>query len=162
MRNGGPVSDEQRPPEVVLPQLAGFPEEVTRAISGYSREALVRPGRDGGWGVVEILAHLRDWEEIFFARSQAIVEQDYPYLPAYDDDLWPIERDYRGQDPLKTLDQFRELRGRHVAFLQGIPIEAWQRLGNHGHLGEISLLWMANHMVEHDRGRLEQIRDVLA
>ena len=155
------VMGQQRNPEAVLAALGAFPDELGRAIDGYAPEDLVRPGQDGGWGVVEVLAHLRDWEEIFLDRARAIVEQEHPYLPAYDDELWPIERDYRGQNPLRTLEHFRELRGRLMAFLQGLPAEAWRRVGNHGMYGEISLLWLANHMVEHDQKHLEQVRDVL-
>jgi|SRR5579884_1682907 len=150
-----------RAPAALLPILGGFPDELARALDGHSAEDLVRPGQDGGWGAVEVLAHLRDWEEIFIERGHAIVEQDHPYLPAYDDELWPIERDYRNQKPLQALEQFRELRDDFVAFLGGLPPEAWQRVGNHGMYGEISLLWMANHMVEHDQRHLAQVREVL-
>lgn len=152
----------ERSPDEVLAALAGFPEEVARLISDQSDEALLQPARDGGWGVVEVLPHLRDWEEIYLQRVQAILEHEQPELPAHDDDLWAIERDYRGQDPRATLDHFRELRGQVVDLLSAAPAEAWERTGQHAIHDEITLLWLANNMCNHDREHLEQIRDALA
>lgn len=141
--------------------LAALPEEIARAIDGHPSEALCRPGSDGAWGVVEHLCHLRDWEEIFVERVRAILTEDQPFLPAYDDDLWPVERDYRGEEPARALDRFRELRRSLVALLDGLPYEAWHRTGRHGLLGEITLLWIADHAREHGEEHLAQIREAL-
>ncbi|HEV2107834.1 MAG TPA: DinB family protein [Thermomicrobiales bacterium] len=152
----------ERSPDEVLAALAAFPNEIARMIADQSDEALMQPARDGGWGVVEILPHLRDWEEIFLQRAQAILKHEQPELPAHDDELWAIERDYRGQDPRATLDHFRELRGQVVELLGEAPPEAWERTGQHAVHDEITLLWLANSMSNHDREHLEQIRDALA
>lgn len=141
--------------------LADLPDEITRAIAGRPPEALKRPGSDGAWGVVEHLCHLRDWEEIFVERARAIIMEDEPELPAYDDDLWPIERDYRGEEPARALDRFRERRRTLVALLEGLPDESWHRIGHHSLLGKITLLWIADHAREHGEEHLVQIREGL-
>lgn len=153
-------SDQAR--EAVLRALAAFPEELARALNGASPEELMRPGSDGGWGAVEILPHLRDWEAIFVDRAQAIVEQDRPFLQAFDDELWPIERDYRSQDPHEVFDEFQELRTRLVGFLRHQPPEVWDRIGEHGVHGPITLQWMAENIRDHDQEHLTQVRDALA
>ena len=155
------VTPPSRAPEAVVGALAAFPEEVARALKDRPREALLRPTRDGGWGVVEILPHLRDWEEIFLARVEAILTEDRPHLPSFDDELWAIERDYRSQDPHATLAHFRELRGRLVDLVVGLPPEDWERLADHAVYGEITLHWMLDHVCDHDAEHLEQIRDAL-
>lgn len=160
--SGWIVMGQPHTPETIVAALGAFPDELGRAVDGYARDDLVRPGQDGGWGVVEVLAHLRDWEEIFLDRVHAIVEQDHPYLPAYDDELWPIERDYRSQDPHQALERFAELREELAGYLAGLPPDRWERVGNHGMYGEITLLWLANHMHEHDQKHLAQVRDVLS
>lgn len=142
--------------------LASLPEEIARVIDGHPADALRRPASDGAWGVVEHLCHLRDWEEIFVERAKAILAEDAPVLPAYDDDLWPIERDYRGEQPVRAFDRFRELRGSLVELLEGLPDGAWHRIGKHGLLGEITLLWVADHAREHGDEHLLQIREALA
>ena len=157
-----PVGPPARSPEEVLAALAAMPEDLGRTLSNHSREDLVQPSRDGGWGVIEVLCHLRDWDEIFAERFRATVEQERPFLPTFDDELWPIERDYRGQDPGKTFERFRHLRTDLVAFLTDLPLEAWQRPAEHGAYGEVTLHWMADHVCDHDREHLEQVRDALA
>src|SRR3954463_6617894 len=136
-----------RSPHEIVSALEAFPDELGRVIFGqHDPESLIRPAPDGGWGVVEILPHLRDWEEIYFDRAVAIVTPDLPRLQAYDDSLWEIERDYRGQDPEDSLAQFAELRERLVAYLTDLPHDAWQREGDHSAYGRITLQWMADHI----------------
>ena len=66
----------------------------------------MRPAQDGGWGLVEILPHLRDWELIFRDRVALILEEEEPALEEYDDSLWAIEHDYRDQDPQVAFQEF--------------------------------------------------------
>ena len=159
---GQPVGPPARSREEILAALAAMPEDLGRTLSNRSRDDLMRPSRDGGWGVVEILCHLRDWEEIFLERARAIVERERPDLPAFDDDLWAIERDYRGQDPGRVLERFRELRAQLVEFLAGLPAAAWQRRGVHAVHGEITLRWLIEELREHGEAHLAQIRQALA
>lgn len=157
------MTNPLRSPEEIIAALEAFPDDLGRLVSGVDDpEALVRPASDGGWGVVEILPHLRDWEEIYFERATKLIEEDHPYLPGFDDTLWSIERDYRGQDPNETFESFRSLRERTVELLRSLPVSAWSRRGEHGFYGEISLQWLANHISEHDQEHLQQVRDALA
>jgi hypothetical protein len=158
-----PVTKTERSPAELIAELSNFPDELSRSIfSGDDPEALMQPSSDGGWGVVEILPHLRDWEEIYFERARKIVTEDHPHLPAFDDTLWSIERDYREQDPHMTFEAFRKLRGEFTAFLKGLTEEQWQRTGNHSYYGEITLAWMAGHIIDHDQEHLQQAREALS
>lgn len=78
--------------ETILEQLESFPGDLERVVFAdhVTEEDIFRPGNDGGWGITEILPHLRDWEEIYFERARRIVEEDNPHIPGYDDSLWPI------------------------------------------------------------------------
>ena len=158
-----PVTNALRTREDLLATLAAFPDELSRIVfKDHDSNSLMRPASDGGWGVVEILPHLRDWEEIYLERAHRLVEEDHPHLPGYDDELWSIERDYRGQDPGETMADFRRLREEHVEFLRALPPETWNRPGTHGYYGEITLQWMENHVSDHDQEHLQQVRDALA
>lgn len=160
--NPAPVGPPKRARDAVLTALEATPEDLARLIKDRSHDDLLQPSSDGGWGVVEILAHLRDWEEIFLDRVQRTAADEDPFLPVVDDELWPIERDYRGQDPTATLNQFRDLRGQLVKVLRSLPAEAWDRRAIHGAFGEVSLLWLADHICEHDREYIDRARDALA
>jgi hypothetical protein len=157
------VANPLRSPETIISALENFPDELGRAISGgEDPESLVRPASDGGWGVVEILPHLADWEEIFIDRIRATAAEERPYLPGFDDSLWSIERDYRGQDPTESFDRFAELRAATIEFLRELPAAEWNRPAEHGYFGEITLQWLADHICDHDQEHLQQVRDALA
>ena len=147
--------------DVLLAELAAFPDELAVLWAGHAAESLVRPASDGGWGVVENLCHLRDWEEIFLARVKAVIDQERPELPAYDDELWPIERDYRGQQPDRVFEQFRETRRRLVALLAALPEDAWQRVGHHALRGEVTVRWLVDTLRAHGEEHRSQIREAL-
>lgn len=159
---GAVVDVPTRTSEEIVTELGGFTSELGRVLEHHSPDALMQPARDGGWGVVEILPHLRDWEEIYLERVTAIVGQERPHLPAYDDELWAIERDYRGQDPKRTFEHFRRLRGELIEKLEGLPPDAWHRRAVHDIHGEITLQWLLDRVCDHDREHLDQIRDALA
>lgn len=160
--DGTPGSSAERDLEALLAALAALPDELDRTIAGRPTETLLRPSRDGGWGAIENMCHLRDWEEIFVDRARAIVDQDRPELPAYDDELWAIERDYRGQNPERVMQRLRALREEFVGVLKGVPPEGWARTGYHADRGEIDLRWLAEHALQHGEEHLALLREAMA
>jgi hypothetical protein len=151
------VTQALRSRETIIADLASLPVEFDRLVlRSYDRGTLMQPAADGGWGVVEILPHLRDWEAIYYERAKAIVEDENPRLMAQDDSLWAIERDYRSQDPADTLAELSEMRERLVALLTDLPPEAWDRTGEHSAYGQITLRWLMNQLCDHDREHLKQ------
>lgn len=165
MKNGSmsePLSPALRPEDAqLLRHLASFPDVLRQRLAGLSNEVLRRPARDGGWSVLENLCHERDWEEVFLARLRSVLTEDRPELPAFDDSLWEIERNYCAQDPSRVIDQFADLRREFVALLQAAPPEAWERVGIHGNHGPVDVRWLARHQRDHDKEHEDQIRDTL-
>jgi hypothetical protein len=52
---------EGRSPEVIIDALESMVVSLERLIANRSADELRQAGRDGGWGAVEVLAHMRDW-----------------------------------------------------------------------------------------------------
>lgn len=148
-------------PERIVAALTAFPEELSRLVADQSREALLAPASDGGLGVVELLPHLRDWEQIFLDRVDAILMLDNPVLPAFDDELWAIERDYRGQEPRTVLREFLSLRADLVEHLSHADEDAWARTADHETAGQVTLLWLGRQIVNSDADHLARIREAL-
>ena len=145
----------------LVASLAEFPGELRRLLEGYPEDALRRPSRDGQWGVLENLCHLRDWESVFFDRARAIAEVDRPDLPAFDDSLWEIEHAYAQQEPWMVIGEFADLRRDLVEVLTRVGVERWNREGVHAIRGPVSLRWLADYLLEHDRNYLDQIKEAL-
>jgi hypothetical protein len=146
----------------LITSLESFPDDLARLVQGHPAEALKRPTSDGGWGVIENLGHLRDWEEIYHSRVERLLTESNPELPVYDDQLWEIEHDYRGQDPLRVLDQLREQRQQLVSLLRETPAESWQRTGNVGAEQGVSLLTIVQRIRQHDLEHLQAVAEALA
>lgn len=146
----------------IVAELAAFPGELERLLNGMTSDALSRPASGGGWGVVEVVCHLLDWEEILLWRLEAVLADDHPDLPAYDGALWDIEHDYRSRDPRVVLARFVETRNRFVALLAPLDRAGWMRTGNHSTLGPITVEWLATRIRDHSLEHLDQVRDALA
>jgi hypothetical protein len=146
----------------IVTVLAATSREFRRIIEGKSGEALAQPASDGEWGVVEILPHLRDWEEVYLDWIQQTLNQDTPELTVVDDSLWAIEHDYANEDVPGALERFAELRGEVVSLLESLEDAAWQRAALHPQLGRITLHQLADRMCDHDARHIEQARDAMA
>jgi hypothetical protein len=168
-----PRSETSPPPERIAPlparsvveivtALAATSREFRRIIEGKSGEALAQPASDGEWGVVEILPHLRDWEEVYLDWIQQILDRDTPELMVVDDSLWAIEHDYANENVPNVLERFAGLRGEVVSLLQSLDDAAWQREAIHPQLGRITLHQLADRMCDHDARHIEQARDAMA
>ena len=153
----------RRTRDETIEALASFPDELERLVlRGRSDAQLRQPASDGGWGVVEILPHLRDWELIYLERVERILAEEHPELPGFDDTLWSIERDYRGQDPRATFEELKRARAKLVVLVSAVTPEDWERTGQHSYYGDITLAWLCDHICDHDQEHLEQARDALS
>ncbi|MDQ3525385.1 MAG: DinB family protein [Chloroflexota bacterium] len=146
----------------VRAMLEATPQEFSRIIEGESRERLAKPASDGDWGVVEILPHIADWEEVAAFWTGRILREETPVLEAVDDSLWAIEHDYASEDPYQALERFAALRLALVETLQGINDDDWQRSVIHAAHGRITLHQFADRICDHDARYLAQAHDALS
>jgi len=156
------VDDTGRTTEAIVAALASVPGEFARLVAGKSDADLMRPAQDGGWGLVEILPHLRDWERIYQDRIEAILSEPEPTLEEYDDSLWAIEHGYRDQDPREAQEEFTTLRERLVERLAGLDRDGWNRVAILPKRGRVTLHWLMDSLCNHDAKHVVQARDVLA
>lgn len=147
--------------EQMLDSLRDYPQRLRDMILDRDDETLTRAAVDGGWGAVEIFCHLRDAEELFVERVNRILTEDEPFLPAVDESLWPIEREYDQQQPREALEQFARLRARFVDLLADLDASGWQRRGHHAEDGDQTVLWYARHSIEHDAEHEQQLKTLL-
>jgi hypothetical protein len=146
----------------ILAVLRSTPEELGRMIEGKSEEVLAQPASDGEWGVVEILPHLRDWEEVYLGWIHRILEEEIPELAVVDDSLWAIEHAYASERVSDALASFSDTRDEVARLLETLAAEAWRREAVHPQVGRISLHQLADRMCDHDARHIEQARDALA
>jgi hypothetical protein len=154
--NGFPVGVSML--KAVFTILATTPDKIQREIAAMSpRELRARPAPDK-WSVQEILAHLEDIEQPGFrARLQAIVEQDRPLLPAFDQERRAVERGYNRKDPRHTLASLTKRRKANLRWLRRLRPAQLGRKGVHENVGEMSAGEFLHEWAFHDLGHLKQI-----
>lgn len=120
--------------------------------------------RDGGtgWTVLEVLCHLRDYEDLFLQRASVSVEQDSPELPHPNPDAMASEGRYNEQDIQVVYKVWEERRGKFLAFLESLDESAWAKAGKHPRRGLMTVQDQLALAAWHDVNHLEQMMRILA
>lgn len=148
--------------EEILTSLEQMIVQFDRLIAGRSREALQQPGQDGGWGVVEVLCFLRDWEDVIHDRIVQIIGGEHPEFDDPDVMMWSLEHDYGAQDAHEVFGQLVALRKALVERLREMDEAAWERTGVMVGRGEVTLEEFLEHVIEHDQRYLGEAREAVA
>ncbi len=153
MLNPPPIPD-------LLAELSAFCERMADVLADPDRDWANRPS-DEEWSLNEIACHLRDVErEVHMARVQAMLEGDGAFLPGVDADEWAEPRNYRAQNGRVALAEFLVARAENIAVLSSLPIEMWNRQGQHTFFGPTSLRELVYLAVQHDRTHARQIEEL--
>jgi hypothetical protein len=144
--------------EECLEALAKTPlalQRVARLVPSERWEYRPSPDR---YSPKELLYHLAEVEEAFYARYRLIAEQDRPTLTVYD----PHDASQEGRLTQGSVEEglqlFSEARNRSLEFLNSLPAEARDRVGIHPEFGEWSIFQQVQLCVAHD---LLHLSDVL-
>ncbi|MCY3798083.1 MAG: DinB family protein [Chloroflexi bacterium] len=132
---------------------------ILRNVSDERARAL-RDGPDG-WSIVEIVCHLRDFDDIFLSRARMMLERDHPPLPAYDHEAMAIERAYQAQSLDEAYGALNASRANFARFFETLTPEQWARGGLHPERDSFSMTDALMQVSAHDLDHLEQITRVL-
>jgi hypothetical protein len=105
-----------------------------------------------------VLAHLHALEsQVFAAQLHRVVEENVPLIPLFDAQAW-MAGHYTSSKPAQAiLDEFSQLRGREVAWLQELPVESWSRTARHPWWGLRALQWFVELQLEYS---LQHVREL--
>ena len=120
--------------------------------------------RDGvdGWTVLDVMCHLRDYEDIFRERGELMMGDSVPTYPVYDHLAMVVEREYHAQDLLSVLAEFMASREKTAVFFTNFTASDWDRTGNHVEQGLFTMSSLAAHIVWHDSNHIEQMTRIIA
>lgn len=137
----------------VMPQTYGV---LLRGVTAEELDA--RPFADR-FTLREAISHVADWEGVWTERIQKIATEETPFLPGYDEGQWAIDHDYAQANFDEQMERIAVGRAAMVAYLRGLEMSAWQRVGQHGELGTISLFELVALVAGHDGYHAQQIID---
>lgn len=129
----------------------------------HEKATTLRDLSDGekGWTALEVLCHLRDFDEIFYERAVMMLEYDHPQLPAHDHEAMALENDYINQDVVAVLAELQEKRARFIQFWQDLGEEQWERTGQHPERASFDMTDAVMQVGHHDANHIEQITRIL-
>ena len=144
-----------------LSRMIHTADQIALAIGGQPESVLAKRPSMKAWAGKEVLCHLRDTEESFMNRFQAIAAMDDPRLLGVDPDRWADERQYLRNDAVEALHAFRRRREESLAYLKSLAPQQWQRGGMHPTRGRMSVDDLVTLMAWHDENHLEQLKRAL-
>jgi uncharacterized damage-inducible protein DinB len=123
----------------------------------------LRDGEDG-WTILEIMCHLRDYQEIFMGRATQMLNEDNPTLTPYDAvarEVMITEREYAKQNLLEVFKDYVETRHKFIALMESLNDADLDRIGTHPMTGTIAVATPVYHTTLHDADHTEQIARIL-
>jgi len=152
-----------RAPDEIIAALAATPGDLERVLGDARQDSLTQPSEDGGAAVVEIVAHLRDWETVVEGWIDRILsEPDIPLLEVPDDSLWGIEHDYAAEDPQKVFVAFRDHRADLLARLELLGSDEWDQRGAFPGEAERTVRQVLDGLALFDADHVRRAREALA
>jgi DinB superfamily len=139
--------------------LAATLAELRERAGGLPDAVLSRRPEPGEWSVAELLGHLWDAELAYAFRARAILAQDQPQLPAYDQDAWAT----LARPPFaELLASFAALRTANLALIRDTPADCWERAGIHAERGPTSFRVATDEIAGHARAHQLQLEQTIA
>lgn len=114
-----------------------------------------------GWSIIEVVCHLRDFDEIFHNRAKMMLEQDHPQLPGYDHEAMAVEKKYQEEELAYAFYDLKESRGKFVEFFKSLTDEQWERTGVHPERKSFTMTDAVMQVGLHDITHIEQITRIL-
>lgn len=158
-------------------RLARTAADIAAALHDQREATLVRRPDATSWAAKEIVCHLRDIEELFLIRLEAIAAIDEPMLPAAGmgarvlnlkpdgqaaaPDRWAEDRQYLRNDAGEAVAAFRRRREETLAHLAALSPEQWRRGGIHPRRGRLTVADLVSDLARHDDNHLHQLRRAL-
>ena len=145
----------------IVAELGRLPERLEALLAGQSDDVLRQRSGSEGWSPKEIAVHLRDAARIYHERLFLTATHEHPFLPGYDEAALARDLDYQNVPAARIVPEVRSWRDETVDLLAGLPPEAWDRQALHEERGEMTLLQIAAHMVEHEAEHIADMRRLL-
>jgi uncharacterized damage-inducible protein DinB len=111
------------------------------------------------FNLVEVIAHIADWEDIFLDRLRQTVEHPGSTLQAIDEGARAIEKKYETKEPHHELEVFANRRRDTVSFLEQLPAGQWGLSAIHSERGPVTVSDQATFLLGHDLYHIEQVTE---
>ncbi len=145
----------------LLSSLQEITKELNDEIEGVLEEDANFCPSQTEWSVKEILCYLNDADRITTKRINTILNDDEPFLQAFNPDELATEHDYKGQTWEEAQRNFFEARQANIQLLSSLEPIQWLKGAIHQERGHVTIQDLAETLNTYTRSYLEQIRHAL-
>ena len=127
-------------------------DDTLALVRDLTEEQALHAYAPGKWTIKEVLGHIMDAERIFMYRALRFARGDATPLPGWDETAYAPAGGFSARPLASLIAEFTAVRRATVAFLAGLPAEAWQRSGTANESGASvrALAWItAGHELHH-------------
>lgn len=115
------------------------PQQLRQAVAGLSREQTLARPIAGKWSVLEVVAHLADFDPILADRMKRVIAEDRPSLVGADENRFAAALAYHERDLQEELTIIEATRSQLARILRQLPNSALERVGIHTERGPRTL-----------------------
>lgn len=133
----------------LIEEYLAAPKLLRQAVAGLSREQLIARPIEGKWSVLEVVAHLADFDPIMADRMKRIVAEDNPTLVGADENRFYKALAYHERDLEEELRIIESTRSQMARILRTCDESVLQRVGQHTERGPLSLEKMLGYGINH-------------
>jgi uncharacterized damage-inducible protein DinB len=125
-------------------------------------QASKSPDEQEAWSILEVLCHLRDYEEHFLQNARLILQEECPQLPMPEESAVLARKEmYQQQDFTAACTAFFATRQAFLQTLNPLSEEQWMRQGIHNGAFPVTLKEIVLQVIMHDIDHIEQITRLL-
>jgi hypothetical protein len=143
-------------PRAAQEALAHTPAKLQALLERLPEAAWADRPDPATWSPHEVVAHLRDAQDVLEQRIEAILVRDDPDLEAQM--VWAWNEGERPASTPDVLAAYLSSRQRVLLRLAGAPAEAWWRTGRHREFGRLTLTQQVSYFAAHEPTHLRQLR----
>ncbi|MGE0002068.1 MAG: DinB family protein [Fimbriimonadaceae bacterium] len=147
------------PVPYLIEALSATPGLMGAALRRLQTERTDCPTHAGRFSPREVVAHLADWEPIFFSRMELAVVKPNSTVPVYDEGDRAIELGYSGWETMASLSTWAAARAQTVAWLSALEPGQWDAEFVHPERGSFTVTRQATMMLAHDIYHLVQLEE---
>lgn len=133
---------------LVADYLAGA-QQLRQAITGMSTEQLKAKPVAGKMSTLEVVCHLVDFDPIYVDRMKRTIALENPTLLGADENEFTRKLYYHDRDANEEVQLLELTRSQMARILKKLPLEAWNRTGQHNERGPMTLTKMVETMNNH-------------
>lgn len=147
--------------KALLSDLQEITAELNQEIEEVFEEDANFSPSETEWSVKEILCYLGDADRITTKRIMLIMNEDEPFLQAFNPDELAKEHDYKGTNWQEARAGFLEARQKNLLLLTNLEPLQWLKGAIHQERGHVTIQDLAESLKMYSQTYLEQIRHAL-